>query len=417
MHIMAIRDKNKKNKRAMNSNRGSAAIIAIVFMMFLLIIGGSFMPLMSSELKHAGTDMDEQQAWYAAEAGIKFVKAYTNDADTIKDSLGQSLRVISDNDTVQYVLKVIDPTDNSVVTSSTSGFPVTDRKYKIYSEGDFNGVKKVITAEMAFAKSSSSGGESGGDNGGGTSGGSSANIPGVIQTEGKVTIKNSNQNIFGDIYAKSFTDERGDQGAGNHNKGEYPTSLATNIPESVFQQSSYGTLTQLDSTAQWNPIAVESGGKYIINWPLSYNWGYKFIGANDAFVFIHSSSPIVFYTTDGIVGPSSGKPITFVFDCAVTLNTRISGNVRILAKGDVTLGNVGDLNGLFMLLTNGDIIVNRSIEKGFLSSNGSVTLNNSCAKFVGQIQAKKEVTVYSGSLIYDNTVANSDGFVLPDGMK
>lgn len=372
------------------------------------------MPLMSSEIRHAGMDADEQQAWYAAEAGIKYVKAYSSEADTvIQPSIGKHI-ILSDNkEQTGYKITLTDKEDNTEVDEKTTNFPVADKTYMVYSEGISNGVKKIITAEMIFTESSTSGGgESGGE-----SGGETVKLPGVIQTDGKVTIANSNQTISGDIYAKDFTDQRGDQGAGSHNKGEFPTPLATNIPESVFQQSTYGTLTTLDSTGQWNPIAVEAGGKYIINWPLSYNWGYKFIGANDALIFVHNSSPFSFYTTDGIIGPSTGKPVTFIFDSAVTLNTRISGNVRIIAKGDVTLSNVGDTNGLFMLLTNGDIIVNRTIDKGFLSSNGSVTLNSSCAKFVGQIQAKKDVTVYTRNLTYDSTVANSDGFVLPDGMK
>ena len=45
----------------MKWNRGSAAVIAVVFMMFLLIIGIGFIPLMSSEVKHATMDTEEQK--------------------------------------------------------------------------------------------------------------------------------------------------------------------------------------------------------------------------------------------------------------------------------------------------------------------------------------------------------------------
>lgn len=67
----------------MKGNRGSAAVIAVVFMMFLLIIGIGFLPLMSSEVKHATMDTEEQKAWYAAEAGIKYVDAYQHDAAAV----------------------------------------------------------------------------------------------------------------------------------------------------------------------------------------------------------------------------------------------------------------------------------------------------------------------------------------------
>lgn len=397
----------------MQSNRGSAAVISVVFMMFLLIVGIGFMPLMNSEVKHASMDMDEQKAWYAAEAGIKYVKAYQTDAAAIKEILGTDIKVSDDSNTAVYKLTMKDKTANSPVTSATSIFPLEDKTYIVYSEGNFNGVKKTITGEFVFSTSSSGGGESGG----GESGGTAVSLPGVIQTDGKVTVENSNYNIQGDIYSQKLKDNRGDKGAETHDKGKYTSTLATKIPDSAFEQNTYGSLTALDSTGQWLPIEVETNKSYLINWPLSNNWGYKFVGASGAFVFVHSNSAVDFYTTDGIVGPSSGKPITFVFDNDVELRTKISGNVRIIAKGDVILSNVGDINGLFMLLTNGKVAVNRSIQKGFISSNGDVNLNSSCAKFVGQIQAKKDVYVATGDLTYDTTVASSEGFLLPDGMQ
>ncbi len=394
----------------MRSNRGSAAVISIVFMMFLLIIGIGFMPLMSSEVKHASMDMDEQKAWYAAEAGIKYVKAYQTDAASITAILGKSINLSDDSNTVAYKLTMKNKADNTPVTSD----PEPDKTYIINSEGTYNGVKKTITGDFVFSTSSSGGG---GSSGGASTSGETISLPGVIQTDGKVTVANSNNTIVGDIYSQKLTDERGDNGAKTHDKGKYTSTLKTKIADSVFEEATYGTLTNLDSTGQWVPIQVEANKKYLINWPLSYNWGYKFIGASGAFVFIHSNSAVDLYTTDGLIGPTSGKPITLVFDNAVTLRTPISGNIRIIASGDVILSNVGDVTGVFMLLTNGDITVNRAIKYGFLSSNGAVNLNNSCNMFVGQIQAKKNVYVGTGQLIYDTTVVTSDGFVLPEGMQ
>ena len=394
----------------MRSNRGSAAVISIIFMMFLLIIGIGFIPLMSSEVKHASMDMDEQKAWYAAEAGIKYVKAYQTDAASITAILGKSINLSDDSNTAAYKLTMKNKADNTPVTSD----PEPDKTYIINSEGTYNGVKKTITGDFVFSTSSSGGG---GSSGGASTSGETISLPGVIQTDGKVTVANSNNTIVGDIYSQKLTDERGDNGAKTHDKGKYTSTLKTKIADSVFEEATYGTLTNLDSTGQWVPIQVEANKKYLINWPLSYNWGYKFIGASGAFVFIHSNSAVDLYTTDGLIGPTSGKPITLVFDNAVTLRTPISGNIRIIASGDVILSNVGDVTGLFMLLTNGDITVNRAIKYGFLSSNGAVNLNNSCNMFAGQIQAKKNVYVGTGQLIYDTTVVTSDGFVLPEGMQ
>ena len=95
----------------MRSNRGSAAVISIVFMMFLLIIGIGFMPLMNSEVKHASMDMDEQKAWYAAEAGIKYAKAYQTEAGNIKNIIGMAVKLSGDSNTASYKLTLKDKID------------------------------------------------------------------------------------------------------------------------------------------------------------------------------------------------------------------------------------------------------------------------------------------------------------------
>ena len=183
----------------MKGNRGSAAVIAIIFMMFLLIIGIGFMPLMNSELKHASMDTEEQKAWYAAEAGIKYVQTYQKDSSLVKEKFGISQKLSADSDSAGYTLKAFDKTLGIAVDGSYPvTFPVADRSYTVYSEGLFNGVKKVITKEFVFASSSNSGGNSGGSTGGTSE--ETVTLPGLIQAVGNVTIKSSNNNITGDIY-------------------------------------------------------------------------------------------------------------------------------------------------------------------------------------------------------------------------
>jgi Tfp pilus assembly protein PilX len=66
----------------MRSQRGSMAVVALVMMLFLLIAGFAWLPMLAHENKTAQNDWEEQQAWYAAEAG--FVRAKTelnNSAD------------------------------------------------------------------------------------------------------------------------------------------------------------------------------------------------------------------------------------------------------------------------------------------------------------------------------------------------
>lgn len=405
----------------MNSNRGSAAIIAIVFMMFLLIIGGAFIPLMSSEVRHASMDMNEQQAWYAAEAGIKFVKAYTNDADTIKDSLGQSLRVISDNDTVQYVLKVIDPTDNSVVTSSTSGFPVTDRKYKIYSEGDFNGVKKVITAEIAFAKSSSSGGESGGDNGGGNTGNASL-LPGLIHAS---TISISGGNLTGDLYAVSMSGNNYATYNFNRQSPNYGTTLFTQISSSWFpsisQVKKAGYAQYVTKYGNEPLVTINSNSSYyidsssVIDWQggISSNQISQIKGAAGAVVYVYDGMGA---KIQNISGPTSGVPFTVVLvnNSETTMGVNISGRVRMLANKSLQLQWAGQSDGgKVMVMTNANLALNGwTVKKGFISANGDISISG--GSFTGQIMAKGSVTISSQDTTFNDEVLSDKDFWLPE---
>ena len=55
----------------MNGKRGSVTVIALVFLLFLAILAGSWIIMMTQEKTNAMTDQKQQQAWYAAEAGYK----------------------------------------------------------------------------------------------------------------------------------------------------------------------------------------------------------------------------------------------------------------------------------------------------------------------------------------------------------
>lgn len=425
----------------MKGNRGSAAVIAVVFMMFLLIIGISFLPLMNSELKHASMDTEEQKAWYAAEAGIKYVQAYQKDASLVKEKFGISQKLSDDSDSAGYTLKAFDKTLGIAVDGSYPvTFPVADRTYTVYSEGLFNGVKKVITKEFVFESSNNSGGNSGGS--GGSSGGTgeeTVTLPGLIQAVGNVTIKSSNNSITGDIYTtnkNNFSDKRHDNGAASHSKVSTSLGLKTKIPDSVFNIASYSNLEEVTfvtkvsgSSVEANntPLNVNARQPIYITWPIGWSasWGsgtfnYQITGESGGILFINVPRNVnSLDLNNGIVGPSSGKPLTIILNNSsnLTLNTTFSGNIRVLASGNITVAAKGKINGLFMLATNGDITFNAPVEYAFLSSNSNILLNNSCYLFAGQLQAAEDVTVESGSIVYNPIVASSEGFTLPAGMQ
>lgn len=430
MHIMVIRDKKKEINRTLHSNRGSAAVISLIFMMFLLIIGVGFMPLMSSEVKHASMDMDEQQAWYAAEAGIKYAKAYATDADVIKNSIGQSIKLATNNDAVKYVLKIIDPTDpdNSVVTSSTAGFPVADRKYKVYSEGDFNGVKKVITEEMVFAKSSSSGGESGG----GTSGDISSVENSFISAGGRIkiadkgitfnvsddkTIMQSSQLVFPQRTEKWYDDSTYEQSAAKSNWWNKNTNLAsslyTYLPSSMFVIPSSAKRIYRPDNGAFNLSDGET--RYVDNESLKGNTAFSVTGANSSTLYFKQELPLSSLKFWGITGPNSGEPMTIFWDGDLSLsNLSISGNVRILVNGKLTLsGGSGD--GNFMFMSNGDLTVAQSMsgmKNIFLSSNNNINISGA---FTGQLQAKNDIVIQGAwaNLVFNSSVLKAFG--LPKG--
>ena len=76
------------------------------------------------------------------------------------------------------------------------------------------------------------------------------------------------------------------------------------------------------------------------------------------------------------MGPTSGKPLTLVFDNEVVLNGIVKGNIRIFVKKSFTFGGTGNDgdNNLFMIMANNNIFIQRPIKYGFLSSHQNIDL-------------------------------------------
>ena len=402
----------------MHSNRGSAAVISIIFMMFLLIIGIGFIPLMSSEVKHASMDMDEQKAWYAAEAGIKYVKAYQNDASLIKAKLGIGQPLSDENNTATYTLTAKDKTDPSL----TADFPAENHTYIIYSEGIYNGVKKIITGEFVFAKSSSS---SGGESGGGTSGGNASVLPGLIHAS---SISISGGNLTGDLYAVSMSGNNYATYNFHTQSSGYSNSLFTHIQESWFptlQQVVANQYTKLLSEYGNEPkTKIKNNSNYYINASSIVDWkGNSYGSSGSSISTINGASGAVLYVYDdlnlyNIYGSSGGEPFTVVFvnDQETIKNVNVYGNVRILAKNSLKLSGGGQNSGKIMILTNGNLtLTGWNVVKGFISSNASIVISG--GGFVGQIMAKDSVTISNQDTVYNNEVLSDKKFWLPEWLE
>ena len=404
----------------MRSNRGSAAVISIVFMMFLLIIGIGFMPLMSSEVKHASMDMDEQKAWYAAEAGIKYVKAYQTDAASITAILGKSINLSDDSNTAAYKLTMKNKADNTPVTSD----PEPDKTYIINSEGTYNGVKKTITGDFVFS-TSSSGGSSSGGSGGGTSGGNASVLPGLIHAS---SISISSGNLTGDLYAVSMSGNNYATYNFHTQSSGYSNSLFTHIQESWFptlQQVVANQYTKLLSEYGNEPkTKIKNNSNYYINASSIVDWkGNSYGSSGSSISTINGASGAVLYVYDdlniyNIYGSSGGEPFTVVFvnDQETIKNVNVYGNVRILAKNSLKLSGGGQNSGKIMILTNGNLtLTGWNVVKGFISSNASIVISG--GGFVGQIMAKDSVTISNQDTVYNNEVLSDKKFWLPEWLE
>ncbi len=405
----------------MKSQRGSMAVIALVMMLFLLIVGVAWLPMLANENKTAQTDWEEQQAWYAAEAG--FVRAKTelnNSADgsdwnwlaksTSKKALSEAMLSIADEG-----LKGKKQAEYAVYISpelSNTETPTAATEYTITAVGQVNGIQKILKRVVTTAASNTG-----------------IQLPGLIQAGGTVTVRNSNYRLVGDVYAsQKIIDKTGNKNPTKNGNyiGTYQSTIATKIPDSVFLQSNYANLTTITPTGLWDAINIQTSGNYLMNWPLAVNWwnnwGYLLYSTSDVTLFVHSDRPITFYTTNGIVGPTdtTKPPLTIIFDNNVFFSGGpVTGNVRIFVKGTMEYavnGSNRDTDRI-MIASNGDLYLYREMVYGLLSSNGSITLDNSCPKFVGQIIAKNNVVIETGNVTYSDIVSKTTGFIWPTGMQ
>ena len=435
----------------MKRERGSASVLALIMLLFLAFAGGSWVMMLAHENATALSDEKEQQAWYAAEAGMKRAKVELEAKNSGWDWLTSAEQFSKNNFDYQKVNK--DQNDSYAKygvfiaprgsTSLISGTPTTDTEYDITSVGEYMGTTKVIKDTFKPLPSG----------GGGAHGNtdlvekeSKPSVPGDALTlaGGTVTVKNSvsnNAGVVGSIYASSITDNRGDKESNPVVAGDLSTvkGLYTKIADSAFAESTYGTFTKYSSIEGNNSVLTLSDSQLVsIDWPLKWtaSWSetgglfnYMISGGNGAVLYFNlqgsNNNPPwsaydltgynVVYTTDGIKGPTSGKPLTLIFDEDVCIDSEISGNVRIIAKGKVYLANRKQ-TGKLMIVANDDVYLIGSTQNClmFVSSDGNVISDSSGEGFTGQIQAAGNVILTTKNNTYNNWVQTDSDFVLPE---
>lgn len=434
----------------MRSQRGSVALIAIVFMLFLTIIGVAWLPLLNTEAQQARVDSDEQLAWYAAEAGYKYayaglkngaaadywtaakgidVSEHANDPDLLANKW--RISAANSEPAVTYAVGV------TGIMPSGSKAAIEAGEHIITSVGQCNGVTRVITERITTT------GDGSGSGGGSGEGDENPELPNVLVAAGGSVTVNSNQHINqdsdiknefgGNLYGSEIKDiTSGEAFTNKYTQGQYPQVLKTKIPDSIFQQKNYSNLETMKSdktsdkyfgSSYQDRCILVQGKDYL--WKASEVTGRALTldarQASGRTVFIDNSTKNDAFNFSNIYGPASGEPVTFVFSSpqTVTIEATFSGRIRMLFAGAVNFGYNAQsyaTNGLTMLLANGDMSIIGSISPGFLSANGNVKIER-ISVFRGQIQCKGNFsTTGNGAIEYDPSVFQDTYFTVPKGM-
>lgn len=401
------------------------AVVALVMMLFLLIAGFAWLPMLAQENKTAQNDWEEQQAWYAAEAG--FVRAKTelnNSADggdwfwlaksPSKADLNAAMRSIVDD-----ILTGTKQAKYAVYISpelSSTDAPTAATKYSITAVGQVNGMQKILKKTITTAASS-----------GGNSGGDTPTAPdAMVAAGGQITVHdpwmhfNSDGTIFTSTTLK--VNPNSDASVGNANWwGSLANTLYTHLPDSMFVYPSgtaKGYLTYGGTLNLGAGETVYMDSLQITDWQgahPAYSGSFNITGAAGSTVYFTSAvaSKLVF---NGITGPSSGEPLNIIIDGDADISgLSFSGNVRIIVKGTLALSG-GDGSGNFMFLSNGNITVKQSISaihNLFLSSDGDIKI---AGDFKGQMQAKGNIDIFGVGSTYTFNGDVLKAFSLPAGM-
>lgn len=430
----------------MKDKRGSITVIALVFLLFLAIIGGSWLIMMTQEKTNAMADQNQQQAWYAAEAGYKRaltqIKAKNTDWGWLTSSSNYSSKKYTfwglqnlqsrtgmDSTTAKgtplyavYIAEI--PAPDASVTISEGA------KYNITAIGDFMGERKVIQRSYTTSSTSGGGGSQDSDL-------SKLQANSLVVAKGAVTIKGAgNSSSSGDVYSNANLNSSSNKSIvkkdSYDNAATSGTMLSLKMPDSVFDESKYAsgvkyTAEQLNQSSAFDPTGA-----------------YSITGKAGQFVFVTDSGTL----TKAIAGPTDtldpstgnvtqAEPFTVIVNGDLTISEKISGNVRILVKGKLTVTTATAAAGVFaydatknnrgvlttpayiMLAANGGMDIGRSIGYGLLVSAGDINYEPDSTPlryaFRGQILSEGQVSMHLGYIYYAGDVATHVGFGLPTG--
>ncbi len=318
------------------SQTGSATILAIIIMLFLIILGVGLLPWVTSETRFTTMNKDLLEAEYAAEAGAKRALI---EFDKINLSQTPNLGWLSsDQPFISDLTKKYNVT--IYLASDSNRTPVAsitnNNIYTIESTGVIGTAQKTVTVSVSVT---GGGGNSNSvfskyatySKGNITTWGSGATIRGDVGTTGNtVSIGGTEDYISGTVYTKNAPTGYYPKGeAGWYEQVEEDTigTLEVKIPEMPTVTLSNPTTLPTNAGGQlWNQTSTLSNNAY------SINSSYTLSGTSRLTV-------------------NNSKPITMV----INGNLNLTNSSSIVANTDVTIyvdGNVTLDNHSFIQATN-----------------------------------------------------------------
>ncbi len=412
----------------MRKKRGSAAVLALVFLLFLSLAGGAWVTMLAHENATAMTDEKDQQAWYAAEAGMKRAKAeivektsqndfkkwltedkkFPNKGTTIAVKDGQKP---GKEDEARYAVYIGYGDKNLYDDEMASG----KQEYNIISVGYYMDSTKIINDNLITGNSSGGGG-------GETSKPALGNN--IVTATGTVTVENSSTGNINGFFSGNkgvFDGTGGKFVSSNPNTGitTYTGKFLTKMPDELFVKDHYtydgGELSGKD----WE-YTLEANKTYFID------LGTATVPNNFTINATHAAGCTLVIAGEGsqgfkFYGPTSGVPATIVVlkeSASLGMVTNSGIRLRLLAAGDLTLKSNSDgFSGYGMFLSNGKMTIRTPINQAYLSVNGNLWLDNQgCSSFTGQALVSGDSLLGAGYLQYKTDVLDDGEFKLPDGM-
>ena len=373
-------------KKLINSNTGSAGLLALLGMMFFGIIGGAYITLSNSGVQTSAALRDGIAAQYLAEAGAHWALAQLRSNPNFEND-NQPVTVAKNQGTMtagSYCVRVKgdSPANKTIISEGTVN--KTTRTVVLKTNGSVFDKAIYAKGEMTI-------------NGGAISG--KNKITGSIGSNDKIIISGGTADTISKgskIYCKTFEDYSGR--INNEKRGELPKEENLDI-DKLMKNKPLFTKKGVDLQAISNNGSIKS---YLLERDNYYHGSYL-MDEHDPLYTVPTGQAATIYV-DGnfqvskdIVGDditvfvngnltftngASIKPTTL--NSNSRMNIYATGNIEwnstiyqgkgiIVAKGNIDF-NSGASGEYTMLISGGDIQVNSNSKVGALYANGKVSL-------------------------------------------